>query len=349
MQQSIFLQLKVITFLHSKIDITHTKRKEGNNMKKIDALWRDYKLTNILNFVQSNQVTPKLKNEYIVNLISNCNVDNDIVTWEDIDFYLKTNPISEINVSERFGVHLSTNPYTTWEHVRRYPHFCWSYRQLCCHANITWSDIYHNPVLWLPEASMNPNVTKEIVDRYPDFPWSEKYLCQNVNFTHEMLYSCFPTIQRTHLLMNAYTSWEMINAYSMDDWEFGLFSDHNAVTWDVMKNNVELPWNFGMIAFHNKNITWKHIQKYPFIFGEHRFVFLVSNPNSMFDLIHKYLTCPGNKSTLFVMLLRNQFTLEKALFYKQHQSFQQVLRQLHEYYYHPYHIDRHRFTHGHHL
>jgi len=274
--------------------------------------WEDYKLTRILECIQSLPVTPALKTLHLHRAIWLGNVNTDVITWREIHEYLQLHPESNLLETDGFGLKMSSNPHVTWLDVQRYPQVLWHYYVLSSHPNITWEVIQQHPDLWNPQASCNPNVTWEIIQQHPEFPWSGYYLSRNPNLTWEMIHQLTPNPSYVQMSYNP------------------------NITWDIIRAHPEKPWSMQTLAAHSPHITWEHhIVKYPFLFLDCQCAFLVSNPNTRFDLIIEHLSYPGFKETLLGLLLRTDFVEEKKQYWASRRSLYPLFSEMFQWYFHP--------------
>lgn len=93
--------------------------------------------------------------------------------------------------------------------------------------------------------SCNPNITEDIIRAYPNFPWDWSCLIRNQQLSWPVL--------RNNVVGTELATYDYV-------WE--ILSQHSSVTWQVVKDNPDLPWAKDYLMT-NPNISWQLIEETP--------------------------------------------------------------------------------------
>jgi hypothetical protein len=86
-------------------------------------------------------------------------------------------------------------------------------------------------------------------------------------------------------------------------WDYEFLSNSNYITWNMIRNNLNKPWNLKKIS-RNKIITIEHVLDSPFLRWD--WDELTLNENMTFDVIIKHIRKPWSTD-----LLEQKLTLEQ--------------------------------------
>jgi hypothetical protein len=199
---------------------------------------------------------------------------------------------------------ISMNPNLTWEIVKNRPDLPWNWESLSGHPNITLDIINANPDkpwYWPHFSLYNPNLTWEDVRKEPNIT----SVCV---YNHKLIESWkqtpfkFTDLQSRLLsysrrikdeYKNRYsrpidpkTTWgELKNTPANNVNKWGCISKHPNVTWEIIQNNPDKPWQWQNISL-NPNITWEIVQAHPE--KPWNWEFLSKNPNITWEIIQAH-------------------------------------------------------------
>lgn len=131
----------------------------------------------------------------------------------------------------------------------------WDWKGLSQNPNLTLKFILdHKDMDWnWYEISKKPIITLDIFEKYTDLPWDLKGLSANPNLTWTWLDQFLSKPK----LSNYFNRLGINNTNSrVKIWDWIEISKNPTVTYDIIKRNKDLPWNF--VAFlSNPNINYK--------------------------------------------------------------------------------------------
>ena len=88
--------------------------------------------------------------------------------------------------------------------------------------------------------SKNPNITWGFVQQYPTLPWAWNDILYTKNWDWESLKNVIPRIEKIDNIWPNF--WSMLSC-------------HHKITWDIIKNNPDYPWDWSYISC-NPNLTY---------------------------------------------------------------------------------------------
>jgi len=277
---------------------------------------------------------------------------------------------------------LSVNPTLTWEFISSYLDQPWNFTYLSKHSCITWDIVQQHPDLeWdYQSLSMNPNVTWEIIHAHPECPFHVGAFSSNANVTpscvedHPELawnycsLSSNPGIPCDYILTHPHYSWsyielgahpfltvDLICSYPYKPWDLLTISENPTFSWEELleMKHVFPTWNLMVHVSHyirrNPNFTQREYSLYfqNVITLSEVEEFRLTNPMTPLDL-------QSDLNQVLVWLLthsnengqKHNFGHNKKQFDQQQTTFQRVLSDLHQRYFHP---SRYHFfaLHGH--
>lgn len=196
--------------------------------------------------------------------------ENPNVTWDTV----QANPTKFWDYQ-----HLSRNPNITLDIVRENPRENWLYDSLSCNPNITLDIVQANPnIKWSYfMLSANPNIKWETTQAYPNEEWSSFAFSTNPNLTWDIvldnldepwcIYDLYanPSLKECPSHKNStepiYQKWLYYNSIATGQVdlksanlapdEYGYLSCIPNITWNVILNNLDKPWNFNYLARNN--------------------------------------------------------------------------------------------------
>jgi len=115
----------------------------------------------------------------------------------------------------------------------------------------TWEEIMNNPdIQWdWAEVSANPNITWDIIKSNLHFPWEVNALARNPNITLDMYNNS--TMARNPNVCKSW-DWELIDRGIVEyGWTWWYISQNPNLTWEIVWNNRERPWNFMALSMNN--------------------------------------------------------------------------------------------------
>jgi hypothetical protein len=138
---------------------------------------------------------------------------------------------------------------------------CWCWFSITIHKNITWEIIQDNlEYPWdFDNIIQNPNITLDIIiNNHKKYKWD---VAKNLNITWQFL-------QDNQNIIYDMSSLSMQN-----------------IPWEIIINNLNVPWNFGYIMRYNQYITYEIVQNHPnFKWDKYKI-----QSNSMIIGKHKYI------------------------------------------------------------
>jgi len=168
---------------------------------------------------------------------------------------------------------------------------------LCQNPNITMKDIQENPDKFncLRNLSRNPNITWEFIKSKIDenrqslinIDWT--LLCLNYNLKFEdikYIWLNYPNIFIEHRFgVNPNITWDIVKNNMDIPWNWVDISENYNITWHIIKNNLNnnlYNWNWCSISM-NQNITWDIVEANPDMPWDYNGLSL--NPNITFEII----------------------------------------------------------------
>lgn len=189
---------------------------------------------------------------------------------------------------------------------------------LCQNPNITMKDIQENPHIFncLRNLSRNPNITWEFIKSKIDennqslinINWSR--LCINSNLKFEdikYIWLNYPNVFIEHKFgVNPNITWDIVKNNMDIPWNWLDISENCNITWHIIKNNLNnnlYNWNWGSISM-NQNITWDIVESNPEMPWDYNGLSL--NPNITFEIID----ANPDKPWIWTFILTNNFIKE---------------------------------------
>ena len=92
---------------------------------------------------------------------------------------------------------------------------------------------------------------------------------------------------------------EFYESFKDLNWDYEFLSQCNYITWNIVRNNLNKPWNLKLLSSNNI-ITFEMVEDTPFLRWD--WDSLSENPKMSFDIIYKNIHYPWNFN-----ILKNRF------------------------------------------
>jgi hypothetical protein len=134
----------------------------------------------------------------------------------------------------------------------------------------------HPEVPWnYNDICMNINLTRSVIDAYPDKPWNlPLFLSFQITLNQHPNYQKILKFDNSYLFLDYYMmdtierkhyncSWENDVLEDRDfTWNYELLSNNPNITFDIVRNNPEIPWNYYNFNA-NGDISWEDVRANP--------------------------------------------------------------------------------------
>lgn len=186
--------------------------------------------------------------------------ENPALTWKDAVEYGHTMYVDAYS--------LSYFPDLTLEDIIDYGYPKSNLQEFGQHKNLTYDMVLAHPEYngnwnyWY--ISQNPNITWDIVKNNLDKPWNYKWLLQHANFTYDIIVQneignfLDASKRYKHISRNPNITLDIVKNNLDKPWNWEMISAHFNITLDIIENNIELDWNIKGLS-RNPNLTWMFV------------------------------------------------------------------------------------------
>lgn len=177
-------------------------------------------------------------------------------------------------------VRISMHPNITWEIIEKYSEYPWDWSGVSRNPNITWNIIEKNPNHILKKLfngdaewkwywiSRSKHITWDIIESNPKINWHWVFLSNNPNITLDIVKN---NLDLSKFDVSAKWDWQQLASNSSitlaNVFQEGVFKEVKTysyslslnpnLTWEIVHNNKNIPWNWTAISSNTFGWTKK--------------------------------------------------------------------------------------------